>query len=111
MDQSAKTGVTPVARTILSPLIHGRVRLLILSTLMRAKRPSAFTALREELGLTDGSLSVHLSKLEEGGLVMMQKTFVGKRPLTSVKITAKGRRQFKKYVSELMEIVPGLMDV
>ena len=95
-------------RTPLSPLIHGRVRLLILSFLLRTRKAHAFTALRNSLDLTDGTLSVHLSKLEEGGLVSIEKTFEGKKPLTLVRVTPLGRRLFKKYVADLRGIVPGL---
>jgi DNA-binding MarR family transcriptional regulator len=95
-------------RTPLSPLIHGRVRLLILSFLLRANKAHAFTALRNGLNLTDGTLSVHLSKLEEGGLVSIEKTFEGKKPLTLIRVTPQGRRLFKQYVADLRGIVPGL---
>ena len=92
----------------LSPLIHGRTRLLILSFLLRGGRPQSFTALRKALELTDGALSVQLSKLVDGGMVTVTKTFEGKRPLTVVRLTTKGRNQFRRYVQELCEIVPGL---
>ncbi len=95
-------------RAPLSPLIHGRVRLLILSFLLRARKAHAFTALRNGLGLTDGTLSVHLSKLEEGRLVSIEKTFEGRKPLTLVRVTPLGRRLFKQYVADLRGIVPGL---
>lgn len=93
----------------LSPLIHGRARLLILSHLIRVG-PTPFTELRIFLGMTDGSLSVHLSKLEEGGLVEITKEFVGKRPRTQVRISRRGRTLFNRYVRELRDIVPGLAD-
>jgi DNA-binding MarR family transcriptional regulator len=95
-------------RAPLLPLIHGRVRLLILSALLRANRAIPFTTLRKELDLTDGTLSVHLSKLEEGKLVGVKKTFEGKRPLTLVQITATGKRKFSQYIEDLRTIVPGL---
>ena len=101
-------GPGPAVGAPLSPLIHGRVRLLILSFLLRTPKAHAFTALRDALQLTDGTLSVHLSKLEEGGLVAIEKTFEGKKPLTLVRVTPRGRRQFKVYVEELTGIVPGL---
>ena len=92
----------------LDALIHGRVRLLILSRLMRLDAPAAFTQLRRDLALTDGTLSVHLSRLEEGGLVAISKEFVGRKPRTLVRLTAAGRRRFRDYVAELRRIVPGL---
>ncbi len=95
-------------RAPLSPLSHGRVRLLILSFLLRARKAHPFTVLRNSLELTDGTLSVHLSKLEEGGLVSIEKTFEGKKPLTLIRVTPLGRRLFKQYVADLRGIVPGL---
>jgi DNA-binding MarR family transcriptional regulator len=108
---AAKTkpgGTGPSGRQPLPPLIHGRVRLLVLSFLVRAARPVTFTETRKALGLTDGSLSVNLSKLEEGGLVEIVKGFAGRRPRTAVRLTAEGRRRFALYVADLQEIVPGL---
>ena len=101
-------GPGPDGRPPLSPLIHGRVRLLILSHLVRAGRPLAFTSVRDALGLTDGTLSVNLGKLEEGGVVSIEKRFEGKRPRTTVRLTREGRARFDRYVEELRSIVPGL---
>ena len=108
---AAKTkpaGSGPGGRQPLPPLIHGRVRLLILSFLVRADRPVTFTETRKALGLTDGSLSANLSKLEQGKLVETVKGFAGRRPQTLVRLTAEGRRGFRRYVEDLQEIVPGL---
>jgi len=92
----------------LSPLIHGRARLLILSFLLRTPHSHPFTRLRDELGFSDGSLSVNLAKLEAAGLVRLQRSFVGRKPQTLVKITPKGKREFQRYVAQLRGIVPGL---
>lgn len=108
MARASKSEAGPQGRPPLSPVIHGRARLLILSFLMRAGRPATFTELRNELSATDGNLSVHLAKLQEAGLVSIEKVFVGKRPQTRVQFTADGRKRFRAYVSELREIVPGL---
>ena len=108
MAQASKSDSSRSGRIPLSPVIHGRARLLILSFLLRTGKPIAFTSLRDELSYTDGSLSVHLGKLEEAGLVTIEKAFVGKKPQTKIKVTAAGRRQFRSYVKELRSIVPGL---
>ncbi|MDX2475625.1 MAG: transcriptional regulator [Candidatus Krumholzibacteria bacterium] len=92
----------------LSPLIHGRARLLILSFLLRTPRSHPFTNLRNQLGFTDGLLSANLGKLEAAGMVQLSRSFVGKKPQTLVKITPKGKREFQHYVAELKGIVPGL---
>ncbi len=94
--------------TPLSPLIHGRARLLVLSYLATHAAGATFTELKVEAGLTDGTLSVHLSKLEAGGMVEIAKDFVGKRPRTVVKLSSGGRSRFQAYIDELKRIVPGL---
>ena len=108
MNRSPRARSGAVGATPLSPLIHGRVRLLILSDLLSSPEPATFTQLRKRLQLTDGTLSVHLSRLAKGGMVKVEKRFVGKRPQTLVRITAAGRRRFAAYVKELRAIVPGL---
>jgi DNA-binding transcriptional ArsR family regulator len=100
---SPKDDLTP-----LSPLIHGRARLLILSFLMPRSAGASFTEIKAEVGLTDGTLSVHLSELEKGGLVEITKKFVGKRPQTVAVVSAEGRERFAGYVGELKRLVPGL---
>ena len=100
-------GTSHVPATPLAPLIHGRVRLLVVSHLMRSGA-TAFTELRSLLGLTDGTLSVHLATLEQGGAVEIVKEFVGKRPRTMVRLTPGGREMFARYVDDLKRIVPGL---
>lgn len=101
-DGSPSSGDAPLA-----PLLHGRVRLLVLSHLVR-RGATSFSDLRTGLDLTDGTLSVHLSKLEEAGVVEILKGFEGKRPRTVVRLTRAGRTQFRRYVEELRTIVPGL---
>ncbi|MBU8871030.1 MAG: transcriptional regulator [Gemmatimonadales bacterium] len=108
MVRTSKSDSGRSGRSPLSPVIHGRARLLILSLLLRTGKSINFTSLRDELEYTDGSLSVHLGKLEEAGLVTLEKAFVGKKPQTSIKLTPTGRRQFNNYVKELRSIVPGL---
>jgi len=39
-----------------------------------------FTFLKDLLKLTEGNLSVHLRKIEARGYVLIEKTFVGRRP-------------------------------
>lgn len=104
--RQARTVTGPGGRAPLSPLIHGRVRLLILSFLLRAGRTQRFPSIRKSLGLTDGTLSVNLSKLEEGGLISITKTFENKRPVTLVRMTARGKREYSRYLDDLRDILP-----
>jgi len=74
----------------LDRLIHEPARLSILTALASCKNAD-YLFLQRLTGLTGGNLSSHLAKLEEGGLVELEKRFVDKRPNTLVQITDKGR--------------------
>jgi DNA-binding transcriptional ArsR family regulator len=87
----------------LDKLIHEPARLAILSALS-ACESADFTALRRLTGLSDGNLSVQLAKLEEAGLVNMQKQFVGKKPNTRAKVTKKGLAAIQRYWEQLNTI-------
>ena len=95
-------------REPLSPLVHGRVRLRLLSRLVAVPAAHTFTDLRAALRVTDGVLSVNLTKLESAGLVRVEKTFEGRRPRTLVRVTAEGLAQYRLYVEDLRAIVAGL---
>ncbi len=82
------------------PLLHQSVRSKLVSSLI-SNEELPFRALKEILGVTDGNLSSHLTKLENAGYVKIVKSFEGKRPKTTIYITDKGAEAFKKYIDEL----------
>jgi DNA-binding MarR family transcriptional regulator len=85
------------------PLLLSQVRLGIVSVLMT--RPQAsFPDLKGLLGLTQGNLGTHLGKLEEGGYVTVRKSFVRRKPRTTVRLTRAGRRAFLAHVALLEKI-------
>jgi DNA-binding MarR family transcriptional regulator len=88
----------------LDSLLHEPARLAITSVLA-AVDTLTFTELRDQLGMTDGNLSVHLQKLEDKGYVAIAKTFVARRPQTTCRLTALGRRAFARYLDHLEAIV------
>ncbi len=85
-------------------LIHERVRLALVSALAVNDR-LAFSELRDILGLTDGNLSVHARKLEEGGLIKSTKSFVGRKPKTEYRLTEKGRRVLAAYLDHMERLI------
>jgi DNA-binding MarR family transcriptional regulator len=89
---------------LLDETIHQRTRLAIMATLMGVESLD-FNELKAHLGLTDGNLSTHLSALEKPGYVKVSKSFVGKRPRTTVAISAKGRDAMQNYVDMLQAIL------
>ena len=80
----------------LDRLVHEPARLAIL-TALQGVESSDFLFVQRVTGLSKGNLSSHLSKLEEGGLVRIEKEFVGKIPQTRVSLTASGRTTIDAY--------------
>jgi DNA-binding MarR family transcriptional regulator len=89
----------------LDRVIHEKARLGLLTSLMTHPNGLAFADLKRLCGLTDGNLSRHLQVLEEAGLVKISKGFEGKRPLTTCRLTARGRRRFLDYLEILERVV------
>jgi DNA-binding transcriptional ArsR family regulator len=84
----------------LDRLIHEPGRLAILTVLSSA-RDADFLFLQRATGLTKGNLSSHLTKLEDAGLVVIEKRFVGKKPNTRVALTALGRERIARHWEQL----------
>jgi DNA-binding MarR family transcriptional regulator len=77
-------------------LIHEPARLLIMAHLYVVEGAD-FLYLMNQTGLTFGNLSSHMSRLEEAGYIEVEKTFVGKRPNTRLRLTDAGRKAFEDY--------------
>ena len=92
----------------LDPVIHGKLRLAVLSLLVGIE-DADFTWLREKTGSTDGNLGAQMLKLEEAGYVAMQKRFVGRKPQTLYRMTAKGRKALAGYVAALKRLLGGAL--
>lgn len=88
----------------LDPIIHQQTRLSIMASVTEVAAAS-FTHLRDNLGLSDGNLSRHLTVLEEAGYVAITKTFKGKTPHTAVEATADGTEAFKNYLNTLQSMI------
>ena len=76
----------------LDRLIHEPIRLGIVSALA-VNETMTFNELKELLKTTDGNLSVHARKLEEGQYLACEKYFEGRLPKTEYRLTAAGRRR------------------
>jgi DNA-binding MarR family transcriptional regulator len=87
-------------------VIHGRLRLGVMAYLSGAGSELAeFTELKHRLQASDGNLSVHLRKLEEAGYVAIEKSFVGRKPMTRVRLTPQGRKAFMDYLEAIGRLV------
>ena len=80
----------------LDPTIHQPARLRILMILSGVESAD-FTFLQKTLNLTNGNLSAHMARLEEKGHVEVTKTFHGKMPNTSYRLTRQGRSGLAAY--------------
>jgi DNA-binding transcriptional ArsR family regulator len=84
----------------LDPLLHSQLRLAIMSLLLGLDSAD-FTFLKEKTNSTAGNISVQLDKLSDAGYISIEKSFNGKKPLTTCRITKKGIKAFEDYVHSL----------
>ena len=85
-------------------LIHAQHRLQICAFLSPVES-AEFSAIREDVGLSDSLLSKNLSALADAGYVKLNKRTVDSRVRTWVSLTKAGRSAFKGHVSTLQQIV------
>jgi DNA-binding MarR family transcriptional regulator len=85
----------------LNRLIHEPSRLAIMTIIRRSGADYLF--IRKLTGLSKGNLSNHLAKLEEAGLVTVEKHFEGKKPVTTVNLTEEGKETIETYWREMMK--------
>jgi DNA-binding MarR family transcriptional regulator len=88
----------------LDPLLHSQLRLGVMSLLISLDS-AEFTWLKEKTNSTAGNLSVQLEKLSEAGYIVVEKSFRGKKPLTTCRITKKGIKAFEEYVNSLKDYI------
>lgn len=85
-------------------LIHEPNRLMIMAQLYVVDSAD-FLFLQNQLQMTPGNLSSHLSKLEDAGYVEIVKEFIEKKPHTALQLTQKGQQAFKDYKKNLKQIL------
>jgi DNA-binding transcriptional ArsR family regulator len=91
-------------------LVHEPARLAILTALSACEKAD-FVFLRNLTGLTKGNLSSHLAKLEQGGLISIDKMFEGKHPITYAALTGEGRDVLKAYWKRFDQVRKGLREM
>jgi|TARA_Y100000310_G_scaffold259496_1_gene268175 DNA-binding MarR family transcriptional regulator len=84
-------------------LIHEPARLMVMIHLYMVESAD-FLFLMRQTGLTEGNLSSHLSKLEKAAYTAVEKSFVGKRPHTLLRLTEAGRSAFQQYHQLMKQI-------
>ena len=92
----------------LDDVIHQPLRLQIMAALnaLPAAAPGLeFSRLKKLTGATDGNLGAHIDTLTRAGYVEVTKAFVGRRPRTTVRASARGRAAFTAHVAFLRSII------
>jgi DNA-binding MarR family transcriptional regulator len=85
-------------------VIHGRLRLGIMAYLADAE-VADFSELKRVLEATQGNLGANLITLEEAGYIVIEKSFVGRKPLTRARITREGAEAFRRYLLQMARLV------
>ncbi len=87
----------------LDRLVHEPARLSVMA-LLYVVESADFTFLMNQTGLTWGNLSTHLSKLEGAGYIRVEKSFKGRRPNTTLRLSNEGREAFRTYAVKMRQI-------
>jgi DNA-binding MarR family transcriptional regulator len=97
-----KSNPSLASLTELDRVVHEPARLVVMS-LLYVVDSADFTFLMNQTGLTWGNLSAHMSKLEEASYVEVEKSFKGRRPNTSFRLTSQGREAFRAYALKMKQ--------
>ncbi|REG83443.1 winged helix-turn-helix domain-containing protein [Algoriphagus antarcticus] len=80
------------------------VRLRVMSILM-VNAEYDFNSFKELLEVTDGNLASHLKNLEKQEYISVNKSFVGRKPLTNYSATDSGKRAFQEHLEFLENLI------
>jgi len=97
----------PIDFSNLDTTVHGPIRLGVL-TALQCDGPLDFSTLKQRLHVADGSLGMHLRKLEDHGYIASRRAFVGRRPKTTYRLTRAGRRAFANYLDAMRTLLDAL---
>jgi DNA-binding MarR family transcriptional regulator len=106
MSESANNA-DPSGFSDLDRLLHEPSRISIMALLYMVDSAD-FIFVMNQIGLTWGNLSSHMSKLEEAGYLEIKKGYKGKRPHTDIRLTPSGRASFKEYVLKVRNLFKNL---
>lgn len=96
--------MSPIDFNGLDTNVHGPIRLGIL-TALQMDGALDFTTLKRRLEVADGSLNLHLRKLEESSYVTSKKAFVGLRPKTTYRMTPHGKKALHDYLGAMRKLL------
>lgn len=85
---------------LLNKAFDSRVRLGLMS-ILSVNDWISYKEIKNLLNLTDGNLASHIQALEKINFLEIKKQFIGKKPLTTYRVTELGKNAFKKHISGL----------
>jgi DNA-binding HxlR family transcriptional regulator len=85
-------------------VLEHRMRLQIMGVLV-ANESFDFNTLKELLQTTDGNLATHIKALEKEKYLVVQKSFIERKPNTRYKASERGRTAFKKHIDAMEEVI------
>ena len=88
----------------LDKAFENRIRLQIMSVLVANQRYD-FNSLKELMDITDGNLASHLKGLEKEEYILVNKSFLGRKPNTNYEATDKGKKAFKDHLDALEKLI------
>ncbi len=97
----------PIDFNGLDTAVHGPIRLGVL-TALTLDGSLDFTTLKKRLEVSDGAIAPQLRKLEEIGYLHCRKGFVGRRPKSTYRVTAAGRKALTGYLDNMQAVIDAL---
>jgi len=88
----------------LKKVFENRIKLGVMSILM-VNEWVDYNTLKTMLEVTDGNLASHLKALKKETYIEERKSFVGKKPNTSYRVTPFGKVEFKAHITALKKLL------
>lgn len=88
----------------INKLFDHRIRLGIMSILM-VNEDASFNRLKELLDVTDGNLASHIKALEKAEYIIVEKSFIGRKPNTRYKASRQGKKAFRAHINALEQLL------
>ena len=88
----------------LNKAFESRVRLGLMS-ILSVNSWVSYKEIKELLEVTDGNLASHVQSLEKIKYLEIKKQFIGKKPLTTYKVTKMGKEAFEKHIEGLEKLL------
>jgi DNA-binding MarR family transcriptional regulator len=88
----------------LDPILHSQLRLSIISILITTGEAN-FSFIKDTTKAAAGNISIQITKLQEAGYIVVEKSFKNNYPNTVISITDKGREAFEAYVKDLQKYI------